>query len=442
MSEHLVVSIFGVGYVGAVSAGCLAKLGHHVIAIDSSPEKVAALAAGRSPVVEPQLDQLLAEAVQQGRLTTTQEPERAVKSADVVMVCVGTPSNPNGSLNTKFAETVSRQIGCALCHHSRYPLVVFRSTILPGKVEELMIPLLEETSGKRAGKDFGIAVNPEFLRQGSAVKDFLQPPFTLIGTPDPKSAAILGRLYADISAPFICTDLRTAAAVKYACNAFHAVKITFANEIGSFCKAHGVDSHRVMDILCQDHRLNISSAYLRPGYAFGGSCLPKDLSALLHQARRSDVSLPLLEGAHRSNAQQIQHAVEMVCAAGHQRVGLIGLSFKPGTDDFRGSPLVLLAEGLLGRGYNLRIYDPDVVLGRLIGTNKQFVESAVPHLSTLVTDRFEDVLEHAETLVIGKRLAQLPGSLQAARPELCVIDLIRLSPDEIPPGICYQGIAW
>jgi len=438
--DGFVIGVFGLGYVGAVSAACLPRLGHQVIGIDANPEKVAAVSAGRSPVVEPELDQFIEEATRRGRLTATVEPERAVENADVIMICVGTPSNPNGSLNTQFAETVSGQIGCGLHRRSGYPLVVFRSTLLPGKVEEFMIPLLEKTSGKCAGKDFGVAVNPEFLRQGSAVKDFFNPAFTLIGTNDAKSAEILEQLYAGIPGRHVRTSMRTAAAVKYACNAFHAVKITFANEIGRFCKAHDVNSHRVMDILCQDHYLNISSAYLRPGYAFGGSCLPKDLSALLHQARRSDVSLPLLEGARRSNEQQIQRAVDMVCATGHQRVGLIGLSFKPGTDDFRGSPLVLLAEGLLGKGFKLKIYDSDVVLDRILGVNKQFVESAVPHLSTLLADRLEDVLEHAETLVIGKRFPMFPQALRSAKSGLCVLDLVGLSPDEVPPGICYQGI--
>ena len=442
VGDGLVIGVFGLGYVGAVSAGCLPRSGHQVIGIDVNAEKVAAIGAGRSPVVEPGLDRLIEEATRQERLAATLDPDRGVESADIIMICVATPSHPNGSLNTQFVATVSEQIGGGLRRRSGYPLVVFRSTLLPGIVEDVMIPLLEKTSGKHAGIDFGVAVNPEFLRQGSAVKDFFEPPLTVIGANDTRSAEVLDQLYARIPGPRFHTDMRTAAAVKYACNAFHAAKITFANEIGRFCAAQNVDSFRVMHILCQDRRLNISSAYLRPGYAFGGSCLPKDLSALLHQASRSDVSLPLLEGLRRSNEQHIRRAVEMVCAMGHQRVGLIGLSFKPGTDDFRGSPLVLLAEGLLGKGFKLKIYDPDVVLGRILGTNKQFVESTVPHLSALLADRIEDVLEHAETLVIGKSLSEVPPALRSAKAGLCVLDLVGLSPEEIPPGICYQGIAW
>lgn len=274
MRDGFVIGVFGLGYVGAVSAACLPRFGHQVIGIDISPEKVAAIRAGRSPVVEPELDQLIEEATRQGRLTATTDPEHAVGNADLVMICVGTPSNSNGSPNTRFAEAVSGQIGCGLRRRSDYPIVVFRSTLLPGKVEEVMIPLLEETSGKCAGKDFGVAVNPEFLRQGSAVKDFFKPAFTLVGTNDAKSAEILEQLYAEIPGPHFRTNMRTAAAVKYACNAFHAVKITFANEIGRFCKAHSVDSYRVMDILCQDHHLNISSAYLRPDMRSAGhACL-------------------------------------------------------------------------------------------------------------------------------------------------------------------------
>ena len=440
MGDGFVIGVFGLGYVGAVSAGCLPRLGHQVIGVDISNEKVAAVSGGRSPVVEPALDPLIAEATRQGRLAATLEPDRAVESADIIMVCVATPSHPNGSLNTQFVKTVSEQIGDGLRRRSGYPLVVFRSTLLPGIVEEVMIPLLEQTSGRCAGKDFGVAVNPEFLRQGSAVKDFFEPPLTVIGTKDTRSAEILDQLYVGIPGPHFHTDMQTAAAVKYACNAFHAVKIAFANEIGRFCAGQSIDSYRVMHMLCQDRRLNISSAYLRPGYAFGGSCLPKDLSALLHQASRTDVSLPLLEGARRSNELQMQRAIEMVGAMGHQRVGLIGLSFKPDTDDFRGSPLVLLAEGLLGKGFKLKIYDSDVVLGRILGANKHFVESTVPHLSALLADRIEDVLKHAETLVIGKRLPEVPQALRSVKAGLCVLDLVGLSSDEIPPGVCYQGI--
>lgn len=442
MREGLVVSIFGLGYVGSVSAACLAKLGHQVIGVDINRDKVAAVCAGRSPVVEPRVDDLIQEATRQERLTATTDSDRAVAGSDVIMICVGTPANLNGSLDTKFVLAASRQIGSGLRNSAANPTVVFRSTMLPGRVEEEMIPLLEEVSGKRAGKDFSVAVNPEFLRQGSGVEDFFAPPFTLVGANEPRGVETLKQLYAKIPGPFYSTDFRTSAIVKYACNAFHGVKITFANEIGLFCKAQGVDSHRVMEILCQDIRLNISPAYLRPGFAFGGSCLPKDLSALLYQARRSDVSLPMLEGAQRSNEEQIRHSVDLVCACGRQRVGLLGLSFKSGTDDFRGSPLVLLAESLVGKGYQLKIYDPDVVLARLVGTNKQFVESVLPHLSSMVTDHVEEVVMHAETIVVGKKLPELRQVLKLAKPGLCVIDLVRLAADEIPPASRYYGIGW
>jgi GDP-mannose 6-dehydrogenase len=398
------VAVFGLGYVGSVSAACLSELGHTVIGIDVNPDKVAQIRGGSSPVLETGLNELIAANVAAGRLSASEDPESAGE-AEVVMICVGTPSNAQGAVSTTALETVCTQLSrmIAVCG---YKTIVIRSTVLPDVITRNIIPALE-ASGAKAGADFGFCVNPEFLREGSAVKDFFEAPFTLIGQLDERSGETAAGVYERLAAPMYRTTIPTASLVKYASNAYHAVKVAFANEIGSIAETFGADGMAIMDIFCRDTKLNVSAKYLRPGFAFGGSCLPKDLRALLHHARHADVEIPMLGSVFASNVHQIEQAVHRIQESGYRRVGLIGLSFKPGTDDLRESPLVTLAETLIGKGFDVRIYDPDVTLGHLIGTNRAYIEHAIPHISGLMAASLREVMKHAEVLVIGKPVPEL-----------------------------------
>jgi GDP-mannose 6-dehydrogenase len=420
------LSIFGLGYVGCVSAACFAERGHEVIGVDVNELKVELINQGCSPVVEPGLQEMIAAAVEAGRLRATADAAAAVEASDVSMVAVGTPGNQNGSLDLSYIKRACRQIGEAVEHKRRYHIVAIRSTMLPGAIEETVIPTLEVYSGKRAGRDFSVATNPEFLREGSSINDFNHPPFTLIGADDADAIGPLAKLYAHLDAPLITTGIKEAEMVKYACNCFHALKVTFANEIGNICHQLGVDSHRVMEIFCQDFKLNLSPYYLKPGFAFGGSCLPKDLRALLHKAKEVDVEAPVLEAIMASNRLQMERAVEMVLETGRKRVGVLGLSFKSGTDDLRESPMATMVERLLGKGLKVAIHDREVELARLSGANKEFIERGIPHLAALLRSSLIEVINDAEVIVIGKKdddLAALPGMLM---PEQVVIDLVRL----------------
>ncbi len=421
------VAVFGLGYVGSVSAAALASLGHDVVGVDSNAEKVELVAAGDSPVLEPGLRERIAETVESGLLRATDDAEEAVASTDVSLICVGTPSAPNGSLSTAALERVTASIGGALRSgtNGRH-VVVIRSTVLPGTAESIVRPLLEQTSGGSAGDDFGLATNPEFLREGTSLNDFFDPPKTVIGQLDEASGDVVAQLYEEIAGPVFRVPLRVAEMVKYADNAFHALKIGFANEIGAVCEAFGLDADEVMRIFRADTKLNISPAYLTPGFAFGGSCLPKDLRALLHAARRADVEVPILEHVLPSNERHLRRTFDAIEQTGSRRVGLFGLSFKPGTDDLRESPLVELAERLLGKGFELKIYDPAVSLSRLVGANRDYVAEHLPHLSSLLCDSPEEVIDHAEVCVLG---AATPEALAAlARGNgYQLIDLVRAS---------------
>jgi GDP-mannose 6-dehydrogenase len=435
------LSIFGLGYVGCVSAACFAKAGHRVIGVDVSPLKVEIINSGRSPVVEPGVQELIAEAVEKGSLKATMDPEVAVAESDISLVCVGTPSNHNGSLDLTYIKDACRQIGAALEAKRHYHLVAIRSTMLPGTISEVVIPTLEAHSKKRAGRDFGVAINPEFLREGTSIQDFNNPPFTLIGAEDEEAIDPLRKLYGQLSAPVLAVGLREAEMVKYACNCFHALKVTFANEIGIICKALGVDSHRVMDVFCQDTKLNLSSYYLKPGFAFGGSCLPKDLRALNHKARERDLELPMLGSILLSNRRQIDRAVEMVLRTGRKNVGILGLSFKPNTDDLRESPMVALVEQLLGKGLKLAIYDREVELAKLFGANKNYIEREIPHISSLMYPKLPDVIESAEVIIIGKRDEEFRELLDQPDNNRVIIDLVRMI--EPPKGNNnYHGLCW
>jgi GDP-mannose 6-dehydrogenase len=436
------IAVFGLGYVGCVSAACLANAGHEVIGVDVNPLKVDMINAGQSPIIEAHVGDLVREAVDAGRLRATGTAADAIADADLSLICVGTPSNHNGSLNLRYLRNVAREIGRALAGQGAYHVVAVRSTVLPGTIGAEVIPLLEEASGRKVGRDFGVCSNPEFLREGSAVVDFHHPPFTLIGQWDGRSGDHLATIYEGIDAPVICTDLPTAEMVKYVSNAFHALKITFANEIGNFCKKVGVDSHEVMRIFSTDTKLNISPAYLKPGFAFGGSCLPKDLRALLYRARQEDLDLPVLQAIPRSNELQARLGVEMVLQTGKKRVGILGLSFKAGTDDLRESPMVYLAETLLGKGYDLKIYDENVSLARLTGANKQYIEKVIPHISSLLCSSFDEVLATSEVLVVGNRPPATASFLNGVNSNHIVIDLIRIKEELDGTDENYQGIGW
>ena len=434
------VSVFGLGYVGCVSAACFAERGHQVIGVDVNPGKVAMVAAGRTPVVEERIGDLIAEAVASGRLRATGDAAEAVRASDLALVCVGTPSAAGGGLTIDYLERVAEQIGAAIPETDRRYTVVLRSTMLPGTCEERIVPILERASGLPAGEGFGMAVNPEFLREGSSVRDFYDPPKTVIGELEPRSGDPVQALYAGLPGPVHRVPIRVAEMTKYADNTFHALKVGFANEIGAVCSALGVDSHQVMDIFRADTKLNISPAYLQPGYAFGGSCLPKDLRALLHAARHNDVQLPILESVLPSNERVVERAFGLVEAAGNRRVGLLGLSFKAGTDDLRESPMVALAERLLGRGYDPLIHDGHVALSRLQGANKAYIAERIPHLERLMASTPEAVVAHGETLVVGATSPEVVKALNGAN-DRAIIDLVRF-PGAREGAKGYAGIAW
>ena len=435
------ISVFGLGYVGCVSAACFAKQGHQVIGADVSASKVDLINAGKSTIVEEGIGELVAAMVGRGRLRATTSAAEAVAESDVSLVCVGTPSRPNGSLDLSYVERVCGEIGAALGSKTTRHTVVIRSTVLPGTIQGLVIPAIERESGLRAVLDFGVCSNPEFLREGTSIKDFYDPPFTLIGTEDPVTADTVKAIYVGIDAPVFVTATRVSEMVKYACNSFHGLKVGFANEIGNICKALGVDSHEVMRIFCEDRKLNISPYYMKPGFAFGGSCLPKDLRAVSYRARELDVETPILHATLESNKKQVERAFAMVMATGARKVGILGMSFKAGTDDLRESPIVSLIEMLIGKGMELAIYDPEVSRAQLIGSNRAFIEKEIPHIWSLTRSSVNEVLEFAEAVVIGNATGEFRAASGAIRPGQVVIDLVRAF-DRVPDGARYEGICW
>ena len=434
------ISVFGLGYVGVVSAGCLAGDGHEVIGVDTNPDKVRLINDGRSPIIERDIAAIIADAVQAARLSATADAAQAVAATTLSLVCVGTPSAADGALNLDYVRSVCEEIGTALRSVDHFHVVAVRSTMLPGSVESVVIPALEAFSGRSAGRDFGVCINPEFMREGSSVDDYRHPPKIIIGESDDRAGDIVAALYAQIDAPLIRTSLRVAEVAKYADNAWHALKVGFANEIGNICKASGIDSHEVMDIFCRDTKLNISPSYLRPGFAFGGSCLPKDVRALLHRAASLDVPAPILQSILPSNAVQVARGVEMVVAAGNARVGVMGLSFKAGTDDLRESPMVELIERLIGENYEVRIHDDNVRLAGLVGANRDYILNHIPHISGLLVDDPEELVAHSDTIVIGNAGADVATLLQTLPADKHVIDFIRVENAAGAGG--YEGICW
>ena len=436
------LSVFGLGYVGCVSAACFAKEGHEVTGVDVNPVKVEIINSGRSPIVEAGIGELIEEMVAAGRLRATTDSAEAVAASDLSIVCVGTPSRDNGSLDLNYVKRVCQEIGAALERKQERHTVVIRSTMLPGTIEGTVTPALEVYSGKKAGRDFGVCMNPEFLREGTSIRDFYDPPFTIIGTADAEAAEALKTLYRGIEAPVHVAATGVAEMMKYASNCFHGLKVGFANEIGNVCKSLGVDSHEVMRLFCLDTKLNISPTYLRPGFAFGGSCLPKDLRAVTYRAKQNDVPTPILSAVLESNEKQIQRAYDMVQAAGSRKVGILGLAFKAGTDDLRESPIVSLVEMLIGKGMQLSIYDREVSSARLIGANREYIEREVPHVWELMKGDMGEVLAGADTIVIGNSSPEFRGIEPRLRDGQVVIDLVRAFGPKVSDGNGYRGICW
>jgi GDP-mannose 6-dehydrogenase len=434
------ISVFGLGYVGTVFSGCLAKDGHQVIGVDPNITKVELINKGLSPIIEKDIPEIIKKVVENGSFKATTDALSAVQQAEISLICVGTPSRLNGALDLKFVRSACEEIGAAI-KDIDYHIVVIRSTMLPGTMHELVIPVLEEFSGKKAGVDFGVCNNPEFLREGTAVYDFYHPPKTVIGETDEKSGDILASLYADLPGPMIRTDVATAEMVKYTDNVWHALKIGFANEIGNICKAVGLDGHEVMDIFCQDTKLNLSPYYMKPGFAFGGSCLPKDVRALTYKGRTLDLDLPILNSILPSNIEQIEKGLSMIMEKGNKKVGVLGFSFKAGTDDLRESPMVEVIERLLGKGYELSIYDENVNIARLIGANKDYILNRIPHISKHMVETMDEVLQSSDTIVIGNGSEEFKDTLNKVTEKQVVVDLVRINNKDSSKEQ-YDGICW
>jgi GDP-mannose 6-dehydrogenase len=434
------VSVFGLGYVGAVSAGCIASDGHTVIGVDPNRTKVDLINRGVTPIVEKDIGDLIARSVTEGRLRATTDVRDAVENSDMSLICVGTPSQPNGNLDLSYVRHACEEIGAAIAAKAGFHVVVARSTMLPGSMRDIVIPTLEAASGKKANVDFGVCSNPEFLREGTAVYDYYNPPKTVIGESDARAGDVMVELYSNLKAPLIRTSIETAEMVKYTDNNWHAVKVAFANEIGNICKAAGIDSHKVMDIFCQDTKLNLSPYYMKPGFAFGGSCLPKDVRALTYKGRSLDLELPLLNSLMPSNQRQIEKAIDMIAATKHRKIGILGFAFKAGTDDLRESPIVEVIEYLIGKGYDLKLYDKNVNIAALTGANKDYVLNHIPHISRLMVESVDDVLGHAETIVIGNGAREFRGVPDKLKPGQKIVDLVRIS-DRRSEG-AYEGICW
>jgi GDP-mannose 6-dehydrogenase len=433
------INLYGLGYVGCVSASCLAREGHQVYGIDVDPQKVDLINQGKSPLMEPGLSELIKETVKSGNLKAG---VNGSAEADVSIICVGTPSRKNGDIDLSFLLKVAKDIGKNLRKTKRYQVVNLRSTVLPGTTENILIPLLNNVSGKVAGKDFGVCMNPEFLREGTSVEDFYHSPFTVIGELDKKSGDLIAKLYEKISSPLFRPDLKIAEMLKYTCNSFHALKVTFANEIGNFCKKLEIDSHQVMDLFCQDTRLNLSPYYLKPGFAFGGSCLPKDLCALLYQADKLSLSMPMISSILTSNDLQIEKAFELVQKAGKKNIGLFGLSFKNGTDDLRESALVKLAVKLRNGDYNLVIFDKKIISSRIFGANKKYIDQVFPDFSSFLSTSLDEVIQRSEVLVIGNPPENIESLLKKINQDKIIIDLIRICNHSQNCRFGYEGICW
>jgi GDP-mannose 6-dehydrogenase len=437
------ISVFGLGYVGAVSLACLARDGHTVMGVDIDKGKLDLVEAGRSPIIEQGMQELMSAVVAGGSVSVTDSLRKAILSTDISFVCVGTPPRPNGNQDLSALTRLAEEIGKVLPEKQTRHLIVIRSTVKPGTIDETIKPLIEQHSGMKAGVDFSLCFQPEFLREGTSIADYDNPPFTIVGVDEDDDFAIeeLRVVFGHLPCELIRTSIRTAEMLKYACNAFHAVKVTFANEIGRLCQSTNVDPHEVMKLVCMDRQLNISPAYLRPGFAFGGSCLPKDLNALLYLAKTNDVELPMLANVLASNRKHIDHAISQVLEVGKRKIGVIGLSFKSGTDDLRESPLVSMVECFIGKGLDVCIYDPAVNVARLVGANRRFIEESIPHIASLMTADVHKLFEQSEVIVVAQRSPEILDALSRARRDQIVLDLVQL-PDRRVGEAMYRGVCW
>jgi GDP-mannose 6-dehydrogenase len=435
------ISIFGLGYVGTVSAGCLAEEGHEIIGVDLYQRKVDLINHGKTPIIEKDIEEIIQRSVKKGRLRATTDVAEAMNGSQISLICVGTPSQPNGNLDLQYVLRVCKEIGAELKDKPKFHVVVSRSTTLPGNTRSAVIPTLERYSKKRAGVDFGVCNNPEFLREGSAVYDFCNPPKTVIGEIDTRSGDLLATLYKKMNAPMIRTDIETAEMVKYTDNVWHALKVGFANEIGNICKALGIDGHKLMDIFCKDTKLNLSPYYLKPGFAFGGSCLPKDVRALTYMGRNLDLEQPILNAILPSNKCQIERGLKMIMDKRNKKVSILGFSFKAGTDDLRESPMVEVIERLLGKGYDLRLYDRNVNIASLVGANRDYMLYHIPHISRLMVGGLDEALAHAHTVVIGSNDPEFRAIPERLRRGQVVVDLVRITETRSEEGN-YDGICW
>ena len=434
------ISIFGMGYVGAVCTACLAQRGHQIIGVDVSKHKVELINAGRSPIVEPGLDELLAAGKNAGRIRATNDYTDAIQNSDITMVCVPTPSKRNGDLSLEYIEAVCREIGMAMRDKPSRHTVIIRSTVLPGTVKGVVLPILEDCAQMKAGVDFGLGVNPEFLRESTALRDYDEPPMTVVGVLDDETGRLMELLYSDLTAPFICKPIEIAEMVKYTCNVWHAVKVSFANEIGSIAKELHVDGREVMDVVCRDNKLNISSYYMKPGFAFGGSCLPKDVRALNYRASQLDVQTPLISSLMHSNENQVKRAFQMIESLNKRKIGMLGLSFKAETDDLRESPLVELAEMLIGKGYQLSIYDRNVKFASVHGANRDYINGKIPHVSSLLAEDESELLVNVDVLIVGNKDKAFQAMLESWPEDKYLVDLAGFMTNT--SVVNKQGICW
>lgn len=435
------ISVFGLGYVGVVGMGCLAELGHKVVGVDVNQNKVDLINQGKSPIIENQIGELIDHHFRAGHISATQNGMRAVIESDVSFICVGTPSTPQGHLNLESAFRVARNIAEGIKHKNGFHVVAIRSTVLPGSNEKLSA-IISDVSGKVSNRDFAVVSNPEFLREGTAIKDYHHPPYTLLGSTCDAAIEIMKKVYEGIDAPIIAVEIGVAEMIKYINNAFHALKITFANEVGNICKRMDVDSHKLMRIFCMDTSLNISPYYLKPGFAYGGSCLPKDLKALCTMAHDLYLKCPVIESIDVSNEQQKELVLSQLLAFGKRKIGFLGLSFKAGTDDLRNSPIVDVLEKLLGKGFDIKIFDQNVNLSTLIGANKQFILERIPFISRFITDNIDEVVEHSEVVVIVNNEDYFGKTLRDVKRDIIIYDLINIGFDTTNPSSSYNGIAW
>lgn len=435
------ISIFGLGYVGVVTAACLAKEGHQVIGVDISRDKIEGIMAGKSPIVEDKIADIIADNVSRGTLKATMDAKAAFNESEVSMICVGTPSKENGDVDLTYVLRVAEKLGQLLKNKKEFHTLIFRSTIPPGTTEDKIIPVLEENSGKKVYIDFDVCFNPEFLREGASVDDFYNPPFTIVGVQSDGAAEVVRRVFSFLQAPFETTTIRTAEMVKYVCNTWHALKICFGNEIGTLARRMGIDGYEVMRLFLIDTKQNVSTMYLKPGFAYGGSCLPKDVRGLLYQARGVDYNAPLLAAIPGSNERQLEEGYKIVTSFKKKKIGFLGLAFKGGTDDLRESPLVILAERLLGKGYELLIYDRNVNIARIFGSNKAYIDREIPHIEKLFATSVEDVIYNSEVIIVGNHDSEYLAALKNVK-DREIVDFVRISDHPAQLGDNYHGICW